>query len=491
MKASDLKASILQLAVSGKLVFQDPNDEPVSVLLKRIKDEREQFIKEGKIKKGKPLAEISQDEIPFEVPASWKWMRLGSIIELNPRNKLDDDLDVSFIPMTLIDDGYSNHHSSESRKWKEVKSGFTHFREGDLCLAKITPCFQNKKSAIFANLINGYGAGTTELHILRSFSSGIDLQYVLWYVKCPFFIYKGMETFTGTAGQERVSADVVANQPFPLPPIAEQHRIVARIEELMPLIEAYGREEQKLSALEAEFPDALRQSILQYAVEGKLVSQKAEDGTAAELLAKIRKERDALVKEGKIKKSKPLSPVSDEEKPFEIPASWEWVRLGNVTHNFGQKIPDTEFTYIDVRSVDNKKGCLGTDVQIILPKDAPSRARKIVKKGTVIYSTVRPYLLNICIIEQEPEKEFIASTAFCILTPFFGLLNTYLYYCLRSPVFTEYVSNEMMGMAYPAISDKELLAGLIPLPPLAEQQRIVERVQELMGLCDLIPTHGK
>ncbi|PAV10335.1 restriction endonuclease subunit S [Methanocorpusculum parvum] len=227
-----LRQSILQYAVEGKLVSQKAEDGTAAELLAQIRKERDALVKEGKIKKGTPLSPVSEEEKPFEIPASWEWVRLGSIIELNPRNKLDDDLDVSFIPMTLIDDGYSNHHSSESRKWKEVKSGFTHFREGDLCLAKITPCFQNKKSAIFANLINGYGAGTTELHILRSFSSGINLQYVLWYVKCPFFIYKGMETFTGTAGQERVSADVVANQPFPLPPLAEQHRIVERIEEL-------------------------------------------------------------------------------------------------------------------------------------------------------------------------------------------------------------------------------------------------------------------
>ena len=230
-----LRQSILQYAVEGKLVSQKTEDGTAAELLAKIKKEREGLVKAGKIKKGKPLSPVSEEEKPFEIPVSWEWVRLGSIIELNPRNKLDDGVEVSFIPMTLIDDGYSNHHSSESRKWKEVKSGFTHFREGDLCLAKITPCFQNKKSAIFANLINGYGAGTTELHILRSFSSGIDLQYVLWYVKCPFFIYKGMETFTGTAGQERVSTDVIANQLFPLPPLAEQRRIVERVEELMGL----------------------------------------------------------------------------------------------------------------------------------------------------------------------------------------------------------------------------------------------------------------
>ena len=476
MKASDLKASILQLAVSGKLVFQDPNDEPVSVLLKRIKDEREQFIKEGKIKKGKPLAEISQDEIPLEVPASWKWMRLGSIIELNPRNKLDDDLDVSFIPMTLIDDGYSNHHSSESRKWKEVKSGFTHFREGDLCLAKITPCFQNKKSAIFANLINGYGAGTTELHILRSFSSGINLQYVLWYVKCPFFIYKGMETFTGTAGQERVSADVVANQPLPLPPLAEQHRIVERIEELMPLIEAYDREEQKLSALEAKFPDALRQSILQYAVEGKLVSQKADEGTAAELLVKIRKERDALVKEGKIKKGTPLPPVSEEEKPFEIPESWEWVRLDNiVTFINGRAYKQTELLFSGKTPV-LRVGNLFTNNQWYY-SNLELEPEKYCEKGDLLFAwsaSFGPFI-------WDGPKAIFHYHIWKIMLPK-NINKNYLYYFLLSDA--QKIKDDGHGLAMIHMTKAGIEQRLFPLPPLAEQQRIVERVEELMGLCD-------
>lgn len=481
MKASELKASILQLAVSGKLVLQDPNDEPAGALLKRIKKEREALLKAGKIKKGKPLAEISEDEVPFEIPASWEWVRLGSIIELNPRNKLDDDLDVSFIPMTLIDDGYSNHHSSESRKWKEVKSGFTHFREGDLCLAKITPCFQNKKSAIFANLINGYGAGTTELHILRSFSSGIYLQYVLWYVKCPFFIYKGMETFTGTAGQERVSADVVANQPFPLPPLAEQHRIVARIEELMPLVEAYDREEQKLTALEAEFPDALRQSILQYAVEGKLVSQNAEDGTAAELLANIRKERDALVKEGKIKKGKPLSPVSEEEKPFEIPASWEWVRLGDIIQLIsGRDLTPEEYTD-KMCGIPYLIGASNVEDGIITVERWTEQPKVISLEHDLLLSCKGT--IGKTAIQILPQAHI--ARQFMSLRPYFGIDIFYFKIFIDNyvPIFI----SEAKSMI-PGISREDVLPILCPLPPLAEQRRIVERVQELMRLCGQLPT---
>lgn len=485
MKASDLKASILQLAVSGKLVLQDPNDEPAGALLKRIKKEREALLKAGKIKKGKPLAEISEDEVPFEIPASWEWVRLGDIGTTN--------IGLTYKPTDISPTGFPVLRSNNIQNGKIDYNDMVHVNI-PLNESKLTQkddiliCARNGsknlvgKAALIESNEMSFGAF---MAIYRSPYNA----YIYRFLNSPCFRTQLGDANTTTINQ--ITQDMLRKIICPLPPLAEQQRIVARIEELMPLVEAYDHEEQKLSALEAAFPEALRQSILQYAVEGKLVLQKAEDGTAAELLAKIRKEREALVKEGKIKRGKPLSPVSEEEKPFEIPASWEWVRLGDVTHNFGQKKPETQFTYIDVGSIDNKNGCLGSNLQVILPKDAPSRARKIVKKGTVIYSTVRPYLLNICIIESEPEKEFIASTAFCILAPFSGFLNTYLYYCLRSPVFTEYVSNEMMGMAYPAISDKELLAGLIPLPPLAEQQRIVERVQELMGLCDRIPKKVK
>ena len=223
--------------------------------------------------------------------------------------------------------------------------------------------------------------------------------------------------------------------------------------------------------------EELRRSVLQLAVEGKLVEQRPEEGTARELLAEI-------AAEGKMKKGKPLAPVSPDEVPFEIPESWEWVRLGDVVYNFGQKNPDTPFTYIDVASIDNVKGCLTDNLLVLPPADAPSRARKIVKKGCVLYATVRPYLLNICIINQDFSHEPIASTAFAVLNPFSGLLNQYLYYILRSPMFIDYVNDQMTGMAYPAINDEKLYAGYIPLPPLAEQRRIVARLEELMPLID-------
>jgi len=247
----DLKKSILQVAVQGKLVEQDPADEPATVLLERIKAEKEQLLKEKKIKKEKVSSFIFKgedgsyyenidgeikcidDEIPFEIPESWAWVRLGKVVQINPRNKLEDDLNVSFIPMALIDDGYKKSHTSEQKLWREIKSGFTHFRNGDIGIAKITPCFQNLKSVIFTNLTNGYGAGTTELHILRPFSSSILPLYLLWFAKNPIFIGDGKSTFTGTAGQQRVGKNFIENYLFPLPPLAEQQRIVGKVNTLL------------------------------------------------------------------------------------------------------------------------------------------------------------------------------------------------------------------------------------------------------------------
>lgn len=228
----------------------------------------------------------------------------------------------------------------------------------------------------------------------------------------------------------------------------------------------------------------LKNSILQLAIQGKLVEQRVEEGTAKELLKKIEAEKKQLIKEGKIKKQKALPEIKDDEIPFDIPESWEWVRLGDLTHNWGQKKPDTTFDYIDVGSIDNVNGRLSDDENLIDAKNAPSRARKVVKKGSVIYSTVRPYLLNICVIDKEFKYEPIASTAFAILHPFCGLDQNYLYHVLRSPMFISYVNSMMLGVAYPAINDTNLLSGLVPLPPLEEQKRIVAKIEELMPYVD-------
>lgn len=233
--AEYLPKSILQAAVRGTLVPQNIHDEPASELLKRIQEEKSRLIEAGKLKKEKPLPPISEEEKPYDLPNGWEWCRLGEVCLINPRNQLPDDREVSFIPMALISNSYFGGHHQEIRVWGKVKSGFTHFAENDIVLAKITPCFQNGKSCIVKNLKNGFGAGTTELHVLRCLQ--ISPKYLLNFLKNPEFLRDGEKNMTGTAGQQRVPTNYIKNILFPLPPLAEQQRIVAKVDELMTLCE--------------------------------------------------------------------------------------------------------------------------------------------------------------------------------------------------------------------------------------------------------------
>ena len=236
----------------------------------------------------------------------------------------------------------------------------------------------------------------------------------------------------------------------------------------------------------SQTPDAiprLRRFILDLAVRGKLVEQNPNDEPASELLKRIQAEKARLVRAGEIREGKPLPRVEQNEKLFEAPAGWEWVRIRQVTSDRGHTIPSKEFTYIDVTAINKEAGCIA-DAKILSASDAPSRARKLVRTGDVLYSCVRPYLLNIAIIENDIFPSPIASTAFAVINGFGLTLPKYLWIALRSPLIVECVEAKMRGQAYPAINDSDFALVLFPLPPIDEQRRIVARVDELMELCD-------
>ena len=238
-----LRKSILQEAISGKLVEQTSNDEPAIDLIKRVKAEKEQLVKEGKLKKsalqdsiifkgddnkywekrGKELVCID-DEIPFEIPNTWEWVRIKDVFHINPKNDASDDVDAAFIPMEKIDATYLSSFTFSTKKWGEIKKGFTHFADGDVAFAKITPCFQNRKSMILRNLPNGIGAGTTELKVLRPYGATIIKEYLLFFLESSYFVDEA--TFKGTANQQRIISGYLENKLFPLPPFQEQQRIV-------------------------------------------------------------------------------------------------------------------------------------------------------------------------------------------------------------------------------------------------------------------------
>ena len=244
------KSKILDLAIRGKLVPQDPADEPASVMLEKIHAEKETKIASGEIKRGKNDSYIyknstdncyyekfegseEQIEIPFDLPEGWCWQKISSICEINPKNKLDNTLEISFVPMTLIDSEFNNNFTYELQRWETVKSGFSHFADNDIGIAKITPCFENRKSVIFKNLKNKYGAGTTELHILRTNNEYIFNEYVFWFIKTDTFIKEGINNFTGAVGQQRIGKEFIAETLIPIPPLNEQIKICRTINKLM------------------------------------------------------------------------------------------------------------------------------------------------------------------------------------------------------------------------------------------------------------------
>lgn len=274
-----LRQSILQQAIEGKLCKQNPDDEPASVLLDKIKEEKKKLVEDGKIRKQKELPPISDYEKPFELPQGWEWSSLGSLYEINPRNDSVPNADVSFIPMKRIESGFTNCHSMEKRKWIDIKKGFVHIKNNDIGVAKITPCFENRKSVIFKNLYNGIGAATTELYVLRDNTNILLNQFVLYCIKSNRFITNGVLTYTGTAGQQRVSRCFIENYLIAIPPLQEQHRIVEKVDCLMRLCDKLENEVSKADT----YASQLMESVLQEAFSTKEAKQENRKGNVVKV----------------------------------------------------------------------------------------------------------------------------------------------------------------------------------------------------------------
>lgn len=227
--------------------------------------------------------------------------------------------------------------------------------------------------------------------------------------------------------------------------------------------------------------ERLRELILDLAVRGRLVEQRESEGSAGELVEHLEAERHRRASSNRSRRE--IDPVANNEAPFTVPPTWAWVRLPTVSSDLGQGVPTQPFSYIDVGSIDNQAGAVG-ETAVLSPDEAPSRARKSVERGSVIYSTVRPYLRNIAVLDRDFDPPAIASTAFAVYTPLPGVLPIWVFHCLRSPYFTSYVEAHQKGVAYPAINDGDMSRAPLPLPPTGEQERIVAKVDELVQLCD-------
>ena len=450
-------------------------------------------------KVGSEVKDIT-DDLPFEIPDSWVWTRLEKAAIINPRNNLPDDVEVSFVEMKAISDGYTNQFIATNRLWKEVKRGFTHFQESDVGFAKITPCFQNRKSVVFTNLRNGYGAGTTELHVLRPIQKTIVPNYLLHFVKSSYFIEYGKQRFSGTAGQQRFGTNEVKKTLLPLPPLAEQVRIVAEIEKFEPLIAEYDKLEQQATKLDEEIYDKLKKSILQYAIQGKLVPQDPNDEPASVLLERIRAEKKAKLGKKYVDSyiykgddncyyEHIAGRTQDElvEVPFDIPYGWSWCRLANFAQVLGGKrIPagrqltneNTGHYYIKVSDMKENTICL--DKLQFVPIDIyPTISRYIINKKDV-YITVAGTIGRVGTIPNELDGANLTENADRIVLDEIDQL--WLVKCLLSDVVQEQIKEATTKVGQPKLAIARIEKFLIPLPPLAEQKRIVAKINEIFAM---------
>jgi type I restriction enzyme, S subunit len=525
-----LRGLILQLAVQGKLGTQDAKDEPASVLLEKIGKEKERLVKERKIKKDKPFKMSDSEEPLGLLPNTWVWTRLSEIGHINPRNNdVADEEDVSFIPMTLIPVAYKKPAQQEIKKWGEIKAGFTHFADNDVVMAKITPCFQNGKSVVLNNLKNGVGAGTTELHVFRSIKNLMNPEYVLLFLKTPEFLETGIRRMTGSAGQKRVPNEYFSETPFPLPPLAEQHRIVAKVDRLMAhcdQLEARQQQERSsclklgiatLAGLQnagnpeeferqcAQVYDAfdlildcpenvvvLRRSILQLAIKGRLVRQEPGDEPAEKLVERIRKEKMRLVEGGMIKHEKPFKPIREEEKSYSIPNQWAWIRLGEAVESMANGIYKPGVFYSDdgiacLRMYNINSGKINFEKLKRMVLNDQEMRQYLLKYGDLLVNRVNsrelvgkaaviPILTEPVIFESKNIR--VRFDTDILLPDFVNILFQ------TKEVWRVWQGNAKQTCGQASVSQPQIAGICTPLPPLAEQHRIVAKVDALMALCD-------
>ena len=400
--------------------------------------------------------------------------------------------------MEKLSAGYGSNYSYEKVKWSKIKKGFTHFANGDIAFAKITPCFQNRKSAVFDKLPNGIGAGTTELKILRTFAETINRFYLLYFLKSPYFIEGAI--FKGTANQQRIISGYLENKLFPLPPLKEQQRIVEEIEELIPHIKHYGKAQAELDLLNRNIKEQLKKSVLQYAIEGKLVPQDETEGTAEELLLQIQKEKLKLYEENKLKKkdlehstifkgedNKYYEKIGknvtciDEEIPFEIPKNWRWVRVKDIVqvNPKNEAADNTISAFIPMEKI---KATFSSVYSYSEKKWGEIKSGFThFSDGDIAFAKITPCFQNrkSMILQNLPNGIGAGTTELKVLRPCGITMNAYfLLFFLESPYFIE--EAKFKGTA----NQQRILSGyletkLLALPPLTEQQRIVNTIQNI------------
>ena len=494
MNGKQLKNSILQWAIQGKLVPQDPNDEPASVLLKKIRAEKVQLVKEGKLKKKdlevKPIAE---DEIPFEIPKGWEWVRLGEISTYSHTKKKVNaskaNPKIWGLDLEDIEKGGKLLCIKTVEERKAIGDK-TYFNSGDILYSKLRPYL------LKILIAPKEGICTPEIIPFTCYG-GISSNYIVAVLKSAY-VDDYINSVTYGVKMPRVSTDTMTSLLVPLPPLAEQHRIVAKIEELMPLVEKYGAAQEALDEWNNALPEKLKKSILQEAIQGRLVPQDPADEPASVLLERIREEKQRLVKEGKLKKKDlEVKPIEEDEVPFEIPGSWEWMRLGDMVSNQTglsyskgdlEKKVENPIRVLRGGNIQNGAWTIKVDDVMIAPEFV-NKHNLTLQKNTFITPAVTSleHLGKSALIEED-HSDIVAGGFVLYLLPFYreDTLVKYLSFFFQSGFYNKYCKSiaNKSGQAFWNISRLKLMDLSIPLPPLAEQRRIVAKMEELFGALE-------
>lgn len=472
MTPEQLKASILQYAIQGKLVEQRPEEGTGEELYQQIQAEKQRLIQEKKIKKEKTLAEVSEDEIPFDIPESWKWARFSSVIELQSgQDMTPDKYNADHVGIPYI-------------------TGASNITNGDVLINRWTECgkaFAYKGDVLFT--CKGT-VGTmavlqeAKVHIARQIMAIRPIGSIsVYYIQVVLDTLVSSLKAAAKSIIPGIAREDILTSLIPLPPLAEQKRIVAKIEKLFPLVDRYAVAYEKLEQFNAKFPEDMKKSILQYAIQGQLVEQRPEEGTGEELYQQIQAEKQRLVAEKKIKKEKPLSEISEDEIPFDIPESWKWCRMGSLGITQTGNTPSKAHPEYQ-----------GKDIPFITPGDildgdicyenqalsiAGMKVARICEAGSILQVCIGGSISKVAMTKQRVtfNQQINSITPFCCD-------NRYIYYVMMSFYFSKTMKEKAGGTATPIINRGIWNTLLLPLPPLAEQKRIVAKIEELLPLCE-------
>ena len=484
MTPEQLKASILQYAIQGKLVEQRPEEGTGEELYRQIQAEKRRLIKAGKIKKDKPLPEIAEDEIPFDIPESWRWCYVGDLFLHNTGKAQNSSGSANgkikkFITTSNLYWGEFDFTKVKEMPFTDAELERCTAKKGDLLVCEGGDC---GRSAVWD--YDEEVCIQNHVHRLRPYR---DMN--IYYFYYLFYLYKHTGRLRGKGvAIQGLSNEAIHKVVLPLAPLEEQHRIVAKIEELLPYVDRYATAYEKLEQFNAKFPEDMKKSILQYAIQGKLVEQRPEEGTGEELYQQIQTEKQRLIKEGKIKKEKPLPEIAEDEIPFDIPESWKWVRLSNIAesivdcpHSTPKYLDmETEYCTIDTNCIDEKG-----DITKWRYVDADTYTARIARltpqKDDIVY-TREGSICRAAILPEDP-KVCLGQRVMLIRSAN-GVFPQFIRRLLMSPMVIRKLTEQQKGIGAKHVNVSDVCNLILPLPPLVEQKRIVAKLEEILPLCE-------